>query len=93
MLWWRSAHVLGPGIQGNLLKGKSETDSLNMSCLAKPASCHSDYALNFMNLMFTWKEKKPVLVVIAHQYESPIISIKLINLFLKSIQNRSLKWV
>lgn len=69
-------------------------DSLNMTCLAKPGSCHGYYALNFMNIMFTWKEKKNfVLVVIAHQYESPIISIKLINLFLKSIQNRSLKWV
>lgn len=70
--------------------------SLHMTCLAKPGSCHGYYALNFMNIVFTWKEekkKKLVLVVIAHQYESPIISIKLINLFLKSIQNRSLKWV
>lgn len=64
-----------------------------MTCLAKPGSCHGYDALNFMNIMFTWEEKKLVLVVIAHQYESPIISIKLINLFLKSIQNRSLKWV
>lgn len=39
------------------------------------------------------KKKNFVLVVIAHQYEGPIISIKLINLFLKSIQNRSLTWV
>lgn len=68
---------------------------LSMTCLAKPGSCHGYYAFNFMNIMFAWKEKKKklVLVVIAHQYESPIISITLINLFLKSIQNRSLKWV
>lgn len=93
MLWWRYAHVLGWESR-RVLKGKSEIYSLNVTCLAKPGSCHAYYALNFMNIMFTSeKKKKLVLVVIAHQYKSPIISIKLINLFLKSIQNRSLKWV
>lgn len=72
---------------------------LNTACFAKPGFCHSDYDLNFMNIVFAWKgkrkkeKKNPVFVVIAHQYQRPIISIKLINLFLKSIQNRSLKWV
>jgi hypothetical protein len=79
---------------------------LNTARLAKPGFCHSDYALNFMNIVFARKGKRkkerkkkkkktnnPVFVVIAHQYQRPIISIKLINLFLKSIQNRSLKWV
>lgn len=95
MLWWSDAQVLGPRIKRDLKKGKSEMYSPNMTCHAKPGSCHSYYAFNFVNIMFIWKKRKekPVLVVIAHQYESPIISIKLISLFLKSIQNRSLKWV
>lgn len=81
-----------------MLKGKSEMYLPNTTLLAKPGFCHSDYALNFMNTVFFWKgkrkkEKNPVFIVIAHQYQRPIISIKLINLFLKSIQNRSLKWV
>ena len=57
MLWWRYAHVLGWESR-RVLKGKSEIYSLNVTCLAKPGSCHAYYALNFMNIMFTSEKKK-----------------------------------